>query len=449
MFDGLQDRLSDTFKKLRGHGTLTEKNIEEALREVRMALLEADVHYSVVKSFVGEVKTRSLGQDVMAGLNPYQEFIRIVSEELTRVMGGGESPGLDLTGKPPVVLLMMGLQGSGKTTSTGKLALRLKAEKKTPLLVPADVRRPAAIEQLKTLAKQVGVSVYDTKPDMAVLDIAKNALAQAERQGQDVVIFDTAGRLHVDLELMDELRELKEATQPKKCLLVVDAMTGQDAVNVAQQFQQQVGIDGVVLTKMDGDARGGAALSVRMVTGAPILLVGTGEKLDKLELFHPTRVAQRILGMGDVMSLIEKTAGVLDEKKAKSMAKKLKKADFSLDDFRDQMKMIRQMGDMKEIMKMIPGMDQAIRKMGASGPDPDKELRKIEAMINSMTPDERSRPEIINGSRKKRIASGSGTDVAELNGFLKRFNDMKKIMKRFTNMGPGGLKSIMRKMGMG
>ncbi|MBI2376355.1 MAG: signal recognition particle protein [Deltaproteobacteria bacterium] len=448
MFEGLQDRLSETFKKLRGHGTLNEKNIDDALREVRMALLEADVHYSVVKSFVGEVKTRAIGQDVMAGLNPYQEFVRIVNEELTRVMGGGDGQSLDLTGAPPVVVLMMGLQGSGKTTSTGKLALRLKADKKTPLLVPADVRRPAAIEQLKTLGRQAGVTVFDTKPGMAVPEIAKQAMAQAERQGQDVVVFDTAGRLHVDLELMDELRDLKELVKPKAALLVVDAMTGQDAVNVAQQFQQQVGIDGVVLTKMDGDARGGAALSVRMVTGAPILLVGTGEKLDKLEAFHPARVAQRILGMGDVLSLIEKTAGVYDEKKAKSMAKKLKKADFSLDDFRDQMKMIRQMGEMKDILKMLPGMDQAMRKMGPGGPDPDKELGKIEAMLSSMTPDERARPEIINGSRKKRIAAGSGTDVSELNGFLKRFNDMKKMMKKFTNLGPSGLKGMMRRMGM-
>lgn len=446
MFDGLQDKLAATFKKLRGHTTLTEANVQDALRDVRLSLLEADVHFKVVKDFVAAVKERSLGKEVAASLTPSQEFVRVVSEELTKTMGASAVE-LDLKAKPPVVVMLCGLQGSGKTTTTGKLAFRLKAQGKRILLVPADVQRPAAIDQLKKLASQVGVDVYDTKPGSKVSDIATKALEQARAQGQDVVLVDTAGRLHVDLELMDELREAKAILEPKWTVLVVDAMTGQDAVNVATEFKAQVGIDGVILTKMDGDARGGAALSVKAITGAPILFAGQGEKLDKLEVFHPERVAQRILGMGDVMSLIEKTQQVYDEKQAKQMAKKLKKAEFSLDDFREQMKMMRQMGDMKDLLKMIPGAEQAMKKMGAGGPDPDKEMRRIEAILNSMTPLERAQPDVLNGSRRKRIAAGSGTQVADVNAFLKRFEEAKKVMKKLTNMSPGGLRNMMRGMG--
>lgn len=446
MFDGLQDKLAATFKKLRGHTTLTEANVQDALRDVRLSLLEADVHFKVVKDFVNAVKERSLGKEVSASLSPSQEFVRVVAEELTKTMGGAAVE-LDLRAKPPVVVMLCGLQGSGKTTTAGKLAFRLKAQGKKVLLVPADVHRPAAIDQLKRLAAQVGVDVYDTKVGMKVVDIAGKALEQAKVQGQDVVIVDTAGRLHVDLELMDELREAKALLEPRWSVLVVDAMTGQDAVNVATEFKAQVGIDGVILTKMDGDARGGAALSVKAITGAPILFAGQGEKLDKLEVFHPERVAQRILGMGDVMSLIEKTQQVYDEKQAKTMAKKLKKADFSLDDFREQMKMMRQLGSMSDLLKMIPGAEQAMKKMGTGGPDPDKEMRRVEAILNSMTPAERATPDILNGSRRKRIASGSGTTVADVNAFLKRFEDAKKVMKKLSNMGPGGLRGLMRGMG--
>jgi signal recognition particle subunit SRP54 len=373
--------------------------------------------------------------------------IKIVRDELAATLGGDDAKELRVDGSPAVIL-MCGLQGSGKTTTSGKLAFRLKGLGRKPLLVPADVQRPAAIEQLKKLAAQVGVDAYDTQPGSKVADIAKGALERAERQGQDTLIVDTAGRLHVDLELMDELREAKEILGPKWTVLVVDAMTGQDAVNVAAEFKAQVGIDGVILTKMDGDARGGAALSIKQVTGAPILFTGTGEKVDKLEVFHPERVAQRILGMGDVLSLIEKTQQVYDEKQAKTMAKKFKRAEFSLDDFREQMKMMRQMGDMKDLLKMIPGAEQAMRKMGTGGPDPDKEMRRVEAMLNSMTPEERANPDVLNGSRRKRIANGSGTTVADVNAFLKRFNDAKKVMKKLSKMGPGGLKNLMRGLGM-
>jgi signal recognition particle subunit SRP54 len=444
MFEGLQDKLAETFKKLRGHGTLTEANVQDALRDVRLALLEADVHFKVVKDFVGSVKARAVGLEVSPALSPSQQFVAIVSEELTKTMGGAAVE-LDLKHKPPVGVLMCGLQGSGKTTTSGKLAARLKAQGRKVLLVPCDLQRPAAIEQLKTLAKQVGVDVFDTKPGMKPADVIKGAIDQTQRQGQDVILCDTAGRLHVDAELMEELREVKSLLDPKWSLLVVDAMTGQDAVNVAQDFKNQIGIDGVVLTKMDGDARGGAALSVRAITGAPILFVGQGEKLDKLEVFHPERVAQRILGMGDVLSLIEKTQAVYDEKKAEQLAKKIKKDEFSLEDFRDQMKMMRQMGDMKDIMKMLPGMDQAMKKMGPGGPDVDKELRRIEAMISSMTLAERHDPSILNGSRRKRIAAGSGVQVADVNAFLKRFTEMQKMMKMFSS--PSAMKKMMRQLG--
>ncbi|MEM1026051.1 MAG: signal recognition particle protein [Myxococcota bacterium] len=448
MFSSLEDRFAEVLKKVRGQGSLNEKNVKEALRDVRLSLLEADVHFKVVKDFVNEVKARALGQDVQASLTPGQEFTRIVAEELTKTMGG-ESALLDLARKPPIKILLMGLQGSGKTTTSGKLALRIKNEGKRPFLVPADLQRPAAVKQLQQVGQQVEVAVHDTDVGSTVEKTVQEALEVADRRGYEVVIVDTAGRLAIDAELMEELRRTKEAAEPHYTLLVVDAMTGQDAVNVATEFNQQVGIDGVVMTKLDGDARGGAALSVRAVTGAPIYFAGLGEKMDALEPFHPERIAQRILGMGDVLGLIEKTQQAYDEKKAEKMARKMKRAEFTLDDFKEQMAMIRQMGDMKELLAMIPGASQAMKKMGAAGPDPDKEFRRIEAIINSMTAKERHKPDILNGSRRKRIALGSGTTVAEVNSFMKRFKDARKMMKRMSKMGPGAMNRMMKGMGGG
>jgi signal recognition particle subunit SRP54 len=448
VFSSLEDRFAEVVKKVRGQGKLTEDNVKSTLRDVRMSLLEADVHFKVVKDFVTEVKERALGREVQASLSPGQEFVRIVSEELTKTMGGSAAA-LDLAAKPPIPLLLMGLQGAGKTTTAGKLALHLKKLGKRPLLVPADLQRPAAIGQLQTVGEQVGVDVFETDPSSTPEATVEAALEQADRRGYDVVVIDTAGRLAIDAELMEELREVKAATEPRHTLLVVDAMTGQDAVNVAGEFMAQVGIDGVIMTKLDGDARGGAALSVRKVTGAPIYFAGLGEKADAFEVFHPERIAQRILGMGDVMSLIERSQEAYDEKQAEKMAKKLKKAEFSLDDFREQMAMMRKMGDMKELLGMIPGMSQAMKKMGAQGPDPDREMKRITAMLDSMTPKERAQPDILNGSRRKRIASGSGTQVSEVNAFLKRFREARKMMKKMSKMGPGGLSQLMGGLGGG
>ncbi len=445
MFDALEDRFSAVIKKIRGHGTLTETNIKDALRDVRLSLLEADVHFKVVKDFIESVKERALGREVTTSLSPGHDFVRIVAEELTKTMGGAAVE-LDLKKKPPIVILMMGLQGSGKTTTSAKLALRLKGLGRKPLLVPADLQRPAAIKQLETLAGQVGIDCYPTQAGSKVKDVADGAIATADRQGQDVVIVDTAGRLAIDVELMEELREVKELLSPHYTLLVVDAMTGQDAVNVATEFRNQIGIDGVVMTKLDGDARGGAALSVRHITGAPVYFAGIGEKMDALEVFHPDRIAQRILGMGDVMSLIEKTTQAYDEKQAKAMAKKMRKDEFTLDDFREQMQMVKKMGDMKDLLSMIPGVSQALKKLGNQGPDPEKEMRRIEAIISSMTPGERQKPDIINTSRRKRIAGGCGVSLQDVNAFLKRFKDARKMMKRMAKLGPSGLQNLMRGM---
>ncbi len=445
MFGTLEDRFTEILKKVRGHGTITEDNVKDALREVRLSLLEADVHFAVVKRFVGNVRDRALGREVSASLSPGQEFVRIVADELTQVMGGTAAV-LDLAKKPPLTILLMGLQGSGKTTSAAKLARWLREKGKRPLLVPADLARPAAIAQLKTLGKQIGADVFDTQPNTPVLDVVKMALEFASRRGHDAIVFDTAGRLAVDAELMEELREVRAAVQPDHNLLVVDAMTGQDAVNVATQFRDQVGIDGIVMTKLDGDARGGAALSVREVTGAPIYFAGTGEKTDGLEVFHPDRIAQRILGMGDVMSLIERTQKTYDEKQAKTLARKMRRDEFTLEDFRDQLRMVRQMGDMKELMGMIPGVSQALKKMGGQGPDPEREMKRVEAMISSMTPKERARPEILDGSRRKRVALGSGTTVNDVNAFLKRFKETQKVMKKMMKGGPAAMRGMMRQM---
>ncbi len=441
MFGTLSERLQATFQKLRGRGKLTEKDVDVALREVRLALLEADVNFKVVKDFLGKVRERAVGEEVLSSLSPAQQVIKIVNEELTALMGG-ENKKLDLSGRPPVVVLMAGLQGSGKTTFTGKLARMLKSQGKRPLMVAGDVYRPAAVRQLQVLGEQIGVPVFERGTDVSPVVIAKEALAHAERHGNDVVLFDTAGRLHVDDELMDEISRLKEALDPKEILLVVDAMTGQDAVNVAESFHSRLGITGVVLTKMDGDARGGAALSVRAVTGAPIKFAGVGEKLDEIEPFHPDRIASRILGMGDVLSLIEKAEAAFDAEKSQRMVDKLVRGDdFTLEDFREQMEQVRNMGPLDQLIGMIPGVGNKLSNLKVD----DRQIARVEAMINSMTVEERRRPEIIDGSRRRRIAMGSGMKVQDVNRLLKQFDQTKALMKQF--MGPKGKRRSRRAFG--
>ncbi len=445
MFDNLSDKLNATFKALRGQGKLTEKNIEEAIKEVRMSFLEADVNFKVVKQFVKEVKEEALGEAVMKSLSPGQQFIKIVHEHLVGLLGG-ETVGLDLNQKPPLLVMMVGLQGSGKTTTIGKLALWLKKQGRHPLLVPADVYRPAAIDQLNTLAGQVGVDVYPSTTEDHPVAIAAKARIMAENRGHDVVLIDTAGRLQIDEELMDELVQMRRAVSPQEILFVADAMTGQEAVNVAERFDELLDISGVVLTKMDGDARGGAALSIKAVTGKPLKFVGIGEKLDGLEIFHPDRIASRILGMGDVMSLIEKAQEVVNKEEAEAMQKKLRKASFTLEDFLSQMQMMKKMGSFSSIVGMLPGMKKVARALeeGKEGAMAEKELKHIEAIIQSMTPKERRNHAILNGSRRRRIASGSGTSVQEVNRLIKQFMEMKKMMKKLNKMGPKGL---MRQLG--
>lgn len=428
MFDSLSDRLDSVFRKLRGQGRLDESNIQEGLREVRMALLEADVNFKVVKEFIERVRERALGQNVLASLTPGQQVIKIVHEELIELLGG-ESYALEFKGKPPYVIMMAGLQGSGKTTSAAKLALFLRRQKYSPYLVPADVYRPAAIDQLQKLGSELGIPVYPSTVEMNPVDICAAALRDAELKGCSVVLLDTAGRLHIDEPLMQELVGIKEKCHPHEILFVADAMTGQDAVTVAEKFDQTLGITGVVLTKMDGDARGGAALSVKAITGKPLKFVGMGEKLSELEVFHPDRIASRILGMGDVLTLIEKAQSTIDAKEAEALEKKFRKAEFDLEDFRTQMRRIKKLGSLEGIMKLIPGMGQ-IRKQLQDVQMPEKELSKIESMINSMTMEERRNPKLINTSRKERIARGSGNSVADLNQLLKNFTQMQKMMKK-------------------
>ena len=428
MFDSLSDRLESVFKKLRGHGRLDESNIQEGLREVRLALLEADVNFKVVRDFVERVKARALGQDVLGSLTPGQQVIKIVHEELIELLGG-ESYALDLKGKPPYVIMMAGLQGSGKTTSAAKLALYLRRQKYQPYLVPADVYRPAAIDQLTKLGAELGVPVYPSTVDMNPVDICAAALKDAELKGCSVILLDTAGRLHIDELLMQELVGIKEKCRPQEILFVADAMTGQDAVTVAEKFNEVLDITGVVLTKMDGDARGGAALSIKSITGKPLKFVGMGERLSELEVFHPDRIASRILGMGDVLTLIEKAQSTIDAKEAEALEKKFKKAEFDLEDFRTQMRRIKKLGSLEGIMKLIPGMGQ-MRKQLQDVQMPEKELARVEAMINSMTMKERHDPKIINPSRKQRIARGSGVTVTEVNQLLKNFEQMQKMMKK-------------------
>ncbi|MFP8965552.1 signal recognition particle protein [Pokkaliibacter sp. CJK22405] len=443
MFDNLTDRLSQTLKHITGQAKLTEDNVKEALRDVRMALLEADVALPVVKEFIGKVKERAIGQEVARSLSPGQVFIKIVKQELVSIMGEANEA-LNLSVQPPAVIMMAGLQGAGKTTSAGKLAKFLKERhKKEVMVVSVDVYRPAAIKQLETLAKEVGVHFFPSQADQKPLDIAKAAIAHARIQHHDVVILDTAGRLHVDEAMMQEVKFLHEEVQPVETLFVVDAMTGQDAANTAKAFNDVLPLTGVVLTKTDGDARGGAALSVRYLTGKPIKFLGVGEKSDALSPFHPDRVASRILGMGDVLSLIEEAEQKMDKSKAEKLASKIKKGKgFDLEDFRDQLQQMNNMGGMAGLMSKLPGMGQLTQNadMGAA----EKNMRQMQAIISSMTPKERRNPDLINGSRKRRIAMGSGVQVQDVNRLLKQHKQMQKMMKQVA--GKGGMAKMMRNM---
>ena len=441
IFEGLSERLQATFKKLRGHGKLTEKEVNEAMRDVRMALLEADVNFKVVKDFINKVKERAVGQNILDTLTPAQAVIKIVDEELTALMGGTQSR-LNISPTPPTVIMMVGLQGAGKTTTAGKLALSLKKQGKRPLLVADDIYRPAAVKQLQVLGEQLDVPVFSMESGTDAVTIAGAAVPYANAHAADVIIIDTAGRLHVNEELMQELKAIKGEVRPHEILLVVDAMTGQDAVNVAASFNEDLGLDGVVLTKMDGDARGGAALSVKAVTGCPIKFVGMGEKLEALEPFHPDRMASRILGMGDVLSLIEKAQTVYDLEEAKKMEKKFRKDEFTLDDFLSQLQQVRKMGSFEQILGMLPGMGNIKKQWEGVNVDLNgKEIKHVEAIIRSMTLKERADVNLLNGSRRKRIAMGSGTRVQEVNKVLKQFAEMRKMMKKMTKLqnGPMGL----------
>ncbi len=429
MFENLTDRLDGVFKKLRGHGKLTEDNIQEAMREVRTALLEADVNFQVVKEFVATVTEKAVGQEVLSSLAPGQQVVKVVHDELVTLLGSQAEP-LRLDGRQPVTIMMAGLQGSGKTTTSAKLAKELKEKGRKPFLVPADVYRPAAIEQLHVLGDQVGVPVFDSTTEQNPVDIARQAVVEAETKGYDTVIIDTAGRLHVDEELMGELQEISRTVALSEILFVADAMTGQDAVTVADKFNADLEITGVVLTKMEGDARGGAALSVKKVTGKPIKFVGVGEALDALEVFHPDRTASRILGMGDVLSLIEKAEKVVDQKKARQLARKIQKNTFTLEDFLDHIQQIKKIGNLEQLMGMVPGINKLKQLKDAPKPD-EKELFKTEAIIRSMTKKERANHKMINASRRQRIAKGSGTSVQEVNRVLKSYTMMLKMMKKF------------------
>jgi len=430
-FEGLSDRLQDVFKKLRGKGKITEDDVKLAMREVRLALLEADVNYKVVKSFVATVSERAVGQEVLQSVTPGQQIIKIVYDEMTQLMGGSETK-LNLSSKPPTVFMAVGLQGAGKTTTVAKLARNLLKQGRRPLLVAADVYRPAAIKQLQVLGEQVGVPVFSMGQGNPV-DIAKASMEYARSNNRDIIIIDTAGRLHINEELMDELIQIQKVVEPHEILLVVDAMTGQDAVNVAEAFNEQLTISGVILTKLDGDTRGGAALSVKAVTGRPIKLVGMGEKLDALETFYPERMASRILGMGDILSLVEKAQENFDEKKAREMEQKIRKQEFTLEDFLEQMQQVKSMGPLQDLLGMIPGMGKQMKGMDTE--INEKEILHVEAIIKSMTPEERRNPAILNGSRKKRIARGSGAKVQEVNRLIKQFDESRKLMKQFADMG--------------
>ena len=443
IFEGLSTRLQDVFKKLKGHGKLTEADVDLAMREVRLALLEADVNFKVVKGFVEKVRARAVGSEVLESLTPAQQVIKIVDEELVELMGGTVSK-INTSSKPPTIIMMVGLQGSGKTTSSGKLANALRKQGKKPLLVAADVYRPAAIKQLEVLGTQLDIPVFSMGSKVDPVNIAAAGVEQAVNTSRDVVIIDTAGRLHIDEEMMEELSNLKSKIKPHEILLVIDAMIGQDAVRVAETFNNTLGVDGIVLTKMDGDARGGAALSVKAVTGKPIKFVGMGEKLDALEQFHPDRMASRILGMGDMLTMIEKAQESFDLKEAAKLEEKLRKQEFTLDDFLKQIRDVKKLGPIEQIIGMIPGLSSVKKQMKDVKVD-EKEFSRIEAMICSMTPEERQNPSIIDASRKKRIANGSGTNVRDLNALLKQFESTRKMFKQFSEMTKrGGLKKKMK-----
>ena len=443
MFESLSDRLSGVFRSFSGRGQLTEENIQAGLREVRLALLEADVNFKVVKDFVENVRQKCLGQELIKGVSPAQQVVKIVHEELVGLLGG-ETAGLNLQGQEPAVIMLVGLQGSGKTTSAGKIANLLRKQKMRPYLVPADVYRPAAIDQLTVLAKQLDMPCFPSTVDMNPVDIARQAMEAAREQQATVVLLDTAGRLHVDEPLMQELAAIKAAVNPQEILFVADAMTGQDAVTVAEAFNKDLELTGVVLTKMDGDARGGAALSIKSVTGAPVKFVGMGEKLSEMEVFHPDRVAGRILGMGDVLTLLEKAQDNINAEEAEELARKMQKARFDLEDFRTQMRRMRKIGSFESILKHIPGLGGLANQLAELG-DHEKELNRTEAIINSMTMKERRNPDIINGSRRARIARGSGTTVQQVNQLLKQFDQMRRMMQSVMRPGrrmpqlPGGM----------
>ncbi|MDT8859054.1 signal recognition particle protein [Alkalihalobacillus sp. MEB130] len=433
-FEGLAERLQGTLTKIRGKGKVSENDVKEMMREVRLALLEADVNFKVVKQFIASVKEKALGQEVMKSLTPGQQVIKVVNEELTALMGGEQSK-IAVAPKSPTVVMMVGLQGAGKTTTTAKLANHLrKKHNRQPLLVAADIYRPAAIKQLETLGKQLNMPVFSLGDQVSPVEIAKQAIEKAKEDHHDYVLIDTAGRLHIDETLMDELIQVKEIAKPDEILLVVDAMTGQDAVNVAESFNEQLDVTGVVLTKLDGDTRGGAAISVKAVTNTPIKFAGMGEKIDQLEPFHPDRMASRILGMGDVLSLIEKAQTNVDEEKARELEKKMRTMDFTFDDFLDQLDQVRSMGPLDELLNMMPGMNK--KGMKDLKVD-DKQIGKVEAIVRSMTKKEKQDPSIMNASRRRRIAKGSGTTIQDVNRLLKQFEDMKKMMKQMAGMTSG------------
>ena len=439
-FEGLAERLQGTLQKIRGKGKVNEADVKEMMREVRFALIEADVNLKVVREFVKKVSELAVGQDVMKSLTPGQQVVKIVKDELTNLMGGEQEP-IQFSRKPPTVIMMVGLQGAGKTTTSGKLASLLrKRHNKKPLLVAADVYRPAAIEQLVTVGKQLTIPVFSLGTDITPVEIVRQALEEAEKEHHDVLIVDTAGRLHVDEELMQELADIHELAKPEEVFLVVDAMTGQDAVNVAKNFDETVNVTGVVLTKLDGDTRGGAALSIRAVTGKPIKFIGVGERMDALEAFHPERMASRILGMGDVMSLIEKAQDNVDDGKAKELEDKFRTQSFTLDDFLDQLQQVKKMGPLDELLKMMPGANK-IKGLENAQVD-EGQMGRVEAVIQSMTPTERATPDIINANRRRRIAKGSGTSIQDVNRLLKQFDDMKKMMKQMTGMSQKGNKKM-------
>lgn len=439
-FEGLAERLQGTLQKIRGKGKVNEADVKEMMREVRFALIEADVNLKVVREFVKKVSELAVGQDVMKSLTPGQQVVKIVKDELTNLMGGEQEP-IQFSRKPPTVIMMVGLQGAGKTTTSGKLASLLrKRHNKKPLLVAADVYRPAAIEQLVTVGKQLTIPVFSLGTDITPVEIVRQALEEAEKEHHDVVIVDTAGRLHVDEDLMQELADIHELSKPEEVFLVVDAMTGQDAVNVAKNFDETVNVTGVVLTKLDGDTRGGAALSIRAVTGKPIKFIGVGERMDALEAFHPERMASRILGMGDVMSLIEKAQDNVDDGKAKELEDKFRTQSFTLDDFLDQLQQVKKMGPLDDLLKMMPGANK-IKGLENAQVD-EGQMGRVEAVIQSMTPTERAKPEIINANRRRRISKGSGTSIQDVNRLLKQFDDMKKMMKQMTGMSQKGNKKM-------